>query len=368
MIRSRATILAALAATALAVSACASNTSSTTSNTSSTAASSTEVSSPEVSSPAASSADSSAGGSGSSSSAPGSSSDGSSSPASSPVGSSSAASGSAGGGSDLTGTTLTIGSANFSESELMMNIYGAALEAKGATINYKPKIGSREVYIPAVKDGSIDLIADYSGNLLAYKDPKTTAASSEDVFKALPAALGSDLKVLAQSEAQDKDSVTVTAATAAKYNLKSIGDLAAHAGDLIMGGPPELKTRADGLPGQKAKYNVVFGQLKVLDAGGPLSVAALKNGQVDAADIFTTDPAIEANKFVVLEDPKNMFTAQNVLPVINAKKDSPGVDAALNAVSAKLTTQVLSDLGKKAGSGTDLAQVATEWLKSQGLI
>jgi osmoprotectant transport system substrate-binding protein len=250
---------------------------------------------------------------------------------------------------------------------LLADVYGAALKAKGVTVTQKPKIGAREVYIPALKDGSIDLIPEYSGTLLAYFDKSSPAASSEDIYKALPAAIGPDLKVLDQSKAQDKDSIAVTANTASKFNLKSIGDLKDKAGDLTLGAAAEFKTRPDGPAGLKAKYGVVFGTFKTLDPGGPLSVGSLKNGQVDAADLFTTDPAITANKFVVLADPLNLYTAQNVLPLISAKKASPTVTAALNAVSAKLDTATLIELNTKVASGTDPDKVAQDWVKAQGL-
>ena len=281
------------------------------------------------------------------------------------------ATGSATGGDTTSGSadggSITIGSANFAESELIMNIYADALKAKGVSVTTKPKIGAREVYIKALQDGSIDLVPEYSGTLLAYFDKTATAASSDDIYKALPAAIGSDLKVLDQSQAQDKDSIGVTAETAAKFSLKSIADLKDHAADMTLGAAPEFKTRADGVPGLKSKYGVVFGDFKTLDAGGPLTVAALKNGQIDAADIFTTDPSIDANKFVILTDLQNLYTAQNVLPLISAKKDNPTVDAALNAVSAKLTTDILVELNAKTASGTDSEKVASDWLTSVGL-
>ncbi len=268
MNRTRATaVIAALAAGALALTACGSSSSSSTP--SSAGSSVAAGASSAASAPAASGAPSS-----------------SAAPAAS--GSAGASAAPAGGGSE----SITIGSANFSESVLLADIYGEALKAKGVNVTYKPKIGSREVYIPAIKDGSIDMIPDYSGGLLAYVDPKSTATSSEDIYKALPAAIGPSLKVLDQSQAQDKDSIAVTEATASKYNLKSIADLKDHAADLTLGAAPEFKTRADGVPGLKSTYGVEFGTFKTLDAGGPLTVAGLKNGQVDAANIFTTDPSI----------------------------------------------------------------------------
>ena len=338
MNRTRATaVIAAFAAGTLALTACGSSSTGAAAGSSSSAATS-------ASSAAASG--------------------GSSAPSSSAASSgSSSASAPGGGGTD----SVVIGSANFAESVLIADIYEGALTAKGVKVTQKPKIGSREVYIPALKDGSIDLIPEYSGTLLSYFDKNATAVSSEDVYKALPAAIGSDLKVLDQSQAQDKDSITVSQATADKYKLKSIADLKETAGDLILGAGPEFKTRSDGVPGLKAKYGVAFGTFKTLDSGGPLTVAGLKNGQVDAADLFTTDPAIEANKFVVLEDPQNLYNAQNVLPLINAKKASATVTGALNAVSAKLTTEILLDLNSKVASGTDAAAVAKAWLQEQKL-
>ncbi|SDO96782.1 osmoprotectant transport system substrate-binding protein [Nakamurella panacisegetis] len=268
------------------------------------------------------------------------------------------------------GTTgpIVVGSANFDESVILMYIYADALKAKGVDATVKPKIGSREVYIPALKDGSIDLIPEYSGTLLAYFDKTSTAASSADIYKALPAVVGpAGMTVLEQSEAQDKDSIAVTADTAKKYNLKTIGDLASHASSMVLGAAPEFKTRADGVPGLDKTYGVKFGTFKTLDAGGKLSVTALKNGQVDAADLFTTDPSIPENGFVVLQDPKNLYTAQNVLPLIATKKVTPLITKTLNAVSAKLDTATLTALDKQEYGGTDAEKVAQDWLKAQGL-
>jgi len=146
----------------------------------------------------------------------------------------------------------------------------------------------------------------------------------------------------------------------------SSGDTVAS--KLIMGGPPEFKTRVDGLPGLKKNYGVVFKDFKPLDAGGPLTVQALKNGQVDVADIFTTDPSIEANGFVVLDDPKSNFAAQNVVPLINESKATPAVKQILNAISAKLDTEALGELDTKVQvDKQDPVKVADEWLAGAGI-
>ena len=135
-------------------------------------------------------------------------------------------------------------------------------------------------------------------------------------------------------------STSASTATGAKSTVAS---------KLILAGPPEFKTRPDGIPGLQKNYGVTFQSFKTTDTGGPITVTALKNRQVDAADLFTTDPAIKANKFVVLTDPKNNFRAQNVLPLVNKKKATAGVKKVLDFVSSKITTTDLINFNTKVG-------------------
>ncbi|SER85039.1 ABC transporter substrate-binding protein [Actinokineospora terrae] len=265
--------------------------------------------------------------------------------------------------------TLVIGSANFPESTLLAEIYAGVLEAKGVKVTKKLGIGSREAYYPGLQDGSIDLIPEYTGTLLTHIDKTAKQTSADDVYTALQKALPEKLTVLDKSSAEDKDAVVVTKDTATKLNLKSIEDLV-KSGSVTFGGPPEFQKRADGLPGLKETYNLEVKEYKSLDAGGPLTVDALKSGAVQAADLFTTDPAITANDFVVLDDPKNNFAAQNVVPLVTKSKADDTVKQALNAVSAKLTTEVLIELNAKlsAPDKPDAAKVAKDWLTSVGLL
>lgn len=323
---------------------------------------------PAASSPAAPAGTSSAAaatGSADASSAAGSSSEGSAAAGSSSADSSAAGSSAAGGASS--GGPIKIGSANFPESVLLGEIYASALEAKGITVERKLNLGNRELYMPALLDGSIDLLPEYSGVLLDYFDKAATVVSSEDIYAALPAALPAGYVVLDQSTAEDKDAVVVTAATAAKYNLKSIADLAAVAGDLVFGGPPEIESRKSGLVGLKDVYGVEFGTFSALDAGGPLTKGALENDQIDAGDVFTTDPDIASKGWVVLEDPKFVFAAQNILPLANKDKVTPEVEKTLNAVSGKLTTDVLIQLLTKVYAGTSEADAGKAWVTEVGL-
>ena len=140
------------------------------------------------------------------------------------------------------------------------------------------------------------------------------------------------------------------------------------ASQMIFGGPPEFKTRSDGIPGLEENYGVTFGKYTVTDTGGPVTVNALKRGQVDAVDLFTTDPAIEANDFVILEDPKSNFAAQNIVPIISKDKVTDGVKQVLNAISAKLTTDGVGELiGKVANDKEDPVDVAKGWLADNDL-
>jgi osmoprotectant transport system substrate-binding protein len=264
--------------------------------------------------------------------------------------------------------TIVVGSANFPESALLAEIYAGALSAKGVKVDKKLNIGSRETYIPALKDGSIDLIPEYTGVLDQYFNKSAKATTADAVYAELKAAVPATLTILNKSTAEDKDAVVVTKETATKLGLKSIADLGPHAKDMTLGGPPEWKTRPTGVPGLKKFYNLDFKTFRPLDAGGPLSVQALKNGQVDAVDIFTTDPSIAANGFVILNDPKSLFAAQNVVPLITKSKVTPTISAALNAISAKLDTATLGQLVKEVViDQKDPVVVAKEFLAKNGL-
>src|ERR1019366_7063960 len=266
------------------------------------------------------------------------------------------------------GGTIVVGSANFPESALLAEIYAGALSARGVTVQKRLNIGSRETYIPALKDGSIDLIPEYTGVLDQYFNKNAKATDSNAVYAELKAAVPATMTILNKAAAQDKDAVVVTKGKATKLGLKSIADLQPYAKDLTLGGPPEWKTRPTGVPGLKKFYNLDFKNFRPLDAGGPLSVQALKNGQVDAVNLFTTDPSIADNGFVILDDPKNLFAAQNVVPLITKSKVTPTISASLNAISAKLDTATLGELVKEVVvDKKDPVVVAKEFLAKNGL-
>jgi osmoprotectant transport system substrate-binding protein len=272
-------------------------------------------------------------------------------------------------GASNAGSTVTIGSANFQENVLLGEIYAQALEAKGVKVKRQFNIGAREIIYGQIKSGSLTVLPEYNGALLAYLDKTATATSTADVNTALKSKLPAELELLDSAAAEDKDSVTVTKDTATTYNLTSLTDLAAVSKKLVLGGPPEFKTRVQGVVGLKSTYGVEFKEFKSLDTAGPITVAALKKGDVQAANLFTTDPSIPSNNFVVLQDPKSLFSSQNVTPLVNKAGVSDTVRSALNAVSTKLDTTTLAELDKKVISDKqDQETVAKDWLKAQGLV
>ena len=263
---------------------------------------------------------------------------------------------------------ITVGSADFPESALLAEIYAGALESKGVKVTKKLNIGAREAYIPALQDGSIDLIPEYTGVLTQYFNKDAKATDSEGVYTELKAALPATLTVLDKSAAEDKDALVMKKSRADQLGVKSIADLTGKSQDLTVGGPPEWKTRMTGIPGFKKIYGLEFKEFRPLDAGGPLTLQALKNGQIDAGDLFTTDPSIAANNLVALEDPKSMYAAQNVVPLITKSKSNPTIEGALNGVSAKLDTATLAALLKEVVTDKkDADVVAKEFLSKNGL-
>jgi osmoprotectant transport system substrate-binding protein len=283
-------------------------------------------------------------------------------------GGSGSGSGSGSGGS----STITVGSANFPENELLAEMYSQSLEAKGVKVNRKFNIGARELYLKALKDGSIDMIPEYNGALLAALSPGGTVPNNvstpDEVLKALQKVLPKGTETLSQSAAEDKDTLTVTSQTAAKYHLKKIDDLKPVASKLVLGAGPEFAKRYQGIVGLKKVYGLTFKEFKPLDPGGPLTKAALKKGDIQVANIFSTDSTIQTDKLVVLDDTKNLFLAQNVVPIVRSSKVNADVKSALDAVSKALTTKDLTKyLAEVAVDKKDPQTVAKEFLDANNI-
>ncbi|RMB61530.1 glycine betaine ABC transporter substrate-binding protein [Tessaracoccus antarcticus] len=269
-------------------------------------------------------------------------------------------------------TTITVGSARFPEAEIIAELYAQTLEADGITVKRNMQIGARETYIAAIKDGSVDLLPEYTGNLLQFWDPKTTAKSPEDVLSQLRDNTPEGLRVLDPSSAEDKDSWVVTSDFSSKNKVTSLADLSTFGGKLRLAGNPELAERPYGPKGLTDIYGVPAANISftpIDDGGGPLTVQALVDGDVDLADIYSTTPAIAENNFVVLEDPLNMIVSQQVFALASEKVPA-SADERLNAVSKALTTDDLIAMNAR-NQGDEKASpstIAADWLKEKGLI
>jgi osmoprotectant transport system substrate-binding protein len=277
--------------------------------------------------------------------------------------------GESGGAAD--GDAIIVGSFAFPESEILGEIYAQALTAKGFDVQTKFNIGPRQQTIPALQDGSINLIPEYNGNLLAYYDTAFTQRTTEDVDSALTDAVAADeLTVYSSAEAEDKDAYVVTSDYATANGLTSIGDLS-KVQPLTLGANPQFAELGYGLPGLASVYGV--DQVTFVpyeDFGGPDTVKALVDNTVQVADIYTTSPALKAENLQVLEDPENLIAAQNVIPLLSSSIDTPELKEVLDAVSAKLTTDDLITLRDRV-EGDEQASAntaAADWLKEAGLL
>ncbi|NUR30165.1 MAG: ABC transporter substrate-binding protein [Catenulispora sp.] len=263
---------------------------------------------------------------------------------------------------------VTVGSASFPENVLLADIYALALKAKGVKVTMRFNVGSREVLYQQVQSGSITVLPEYNGALLGYLDSKSRATTTAEIDAELAAKLPAGVAILDPSPAEDKNALVVAGATAERDRLASIADLAPFASDMTIGGPPEFKTRYQGLPALKEKYGLTFKDFTPLDTAGPITVRALAGGTVQVATLFTTDPNLVAQHFKVLADPQQVFSAQNVTPLTYQASMTPVATRTLNAVSAKLDTPALvAMMAKITNQKKDIDGVADEWLRAVGL-
>lgn len=264
---------------------------------------------------------------------------------------------------------VVVGSTNFIEQLVLANIYADVLEAHGIQVKKRFNLGSREVVFPALESGELDVLPEYTGMLLSYlTDGQAKEVGSDEVLTALRKHLPDDIVALQISEAEDKDGLAVTEETAEKYDLKTYSDLKPVAQKLTLGGPPEMKTRSVGLDGLKKVYDVEFKTFRSLDAGGPLTQAALSSGQIDVARIFTTQGVLEQRDWVVLEDDKNLVPAENLVPIVRKSVATEKVRKLLDKISENLTTDELRKMNKRVGVDHDDPEaVASEWVKKHNL-
>ena len=259
----------------------------------------------------------------------------------------------------------------FTENQLVAEIYAQVLERAGYRVERQFDLRSREISQNALESGQIDLKPEYLSSLLLFLDPN--ARGSDD--PAGVAKQDSDLlqphgiTVLTPSPASDTNEFVANAQTVRRFGLTTLSSLARIAGQLTFGGPPECAQRPFCLPGLHRVYGILFDDFQALDVGGPQTIAALKSDDVQIGLLFSTDPSIGENGFVPLVDDKHLQNAENITPVIRSDKLNDQVRGLLDAVSARLSTQTVTELvGKVVIDGQSVAAVAREFLGANGLV
>jgi osmoprotectant transport system substrate-binding protein len=305
---------------------------------------------------------------------------------------------------------VTIASFDFPESELLAQLYGQALMARGLQVRFELGRGPRELVLPALERGLVELVPEYAGTALQFLSLGKAApgADATTTSRALAEVLaGSPVAALHPSPAENKNTFVVKIRTADRHNLRKISDLAAVAPQLSFGGPPECPTRPLCLAGLKSVYGLDFGRVLALDAGGPLTHLALRDDYVDAALLFSTDPSITSSGLLALDDDRHLQPAENVTPLVRTEvldRWGTPLQDAIDAVSSRLTTSGLQRLNARmatittdtrtggptadetatdetatdrantdeatiddAATGSPAARVALAWLTDQGL-
>jgi len=268
---------------------------------------------------------------------------------------------------------ITVGSFDFAESDLLGEIYSEALEARGYHVQRAFHLGPRELVAPALARGLLELVPEYAGTALQFTSLGTRVATADvsATRDALIEALAPEhITALAPAAAQDANTFVVTRRTADREGLRTLSDLARVAPKLSFGGPPECPERDQCLRGLQRVYGARFKEFVRLDAGGPVTRQALNDGYIDAALLFTTDPEIAHDHLVELVDDRGLERAENVIPLVREELISrfgPTLVHTVDAVSARLTTAVLTNLNARVANGDLPAVVAANWLKGEEL-
>lgn len=268
------------------------------------------------------------------------------------------------------GAPLSMGAFDFSESVILAEVYAQALRARGVPTSPTSQLTGREGTFPALESGAIDFLPEYNGNALDFlTDQEITETDPQAITMQLRAVLEPrGLAVLASSPAENRDELVVTPETADRYDLTTVSDLRAVAGDLVVGGPVEFGVRNTGLPGLRETYGIEFGDFVRTDAGGPVTVAALEDGTIDVARLFSTDPRIEENGWVVLEEDRPFSLPNAITPIVRAEILTDEIADILDEVSATLTTEDLVEFNRRFTLGGESPRaIARSFLAANGL-
>lgn len=272
-----------------------------------------------------------------------------------------------GAGEDSSSESIVIGSQDYYSNEIIAEIYAQALENAGNTVDRQFRIGQREVYIPEIESGAIDLFPEYSGPLLQFWIPETEARLADDVYTELDNTTPEGLRVLDQSPATDQDSYTITREFADEWNITTIDDLANVTAPLTLGGNSEGENRPNGPEELLNTYDVEVGFTPIEDGGGPLTVKALEDDDIQLAIIYTADPSIAENDLVSLEDTKGLFLASHVVPLASDDIDDQAAKV-IDTISAAMSPDDLIALNARSvNEELSAATIAADWLAEEGL-
>lgn len=270
--------------------------------------------------------------------------------------------------------SVTVAAFGFSESHILGELYAQAMEAKGIPVRRAFDLASREVVEPALEQGVVDFVPEYSGTALEFLNRAAGQATSdpEATYGLLRAAFSSrDVTALDAAPAQNQNAVAVQESTAQHFGLSKVSDLRPYAHDMVFGGPPECPERRFCLAGLVGVYGLSFKQVRALDAGGPLTIGALEGDEIDVGLMFTTSPAVAASRLVLLADDRGLQPAENVVPVVRTpvlERHGAALRDAVNAVSGILSTEELVNLNRRVElDGQTPAQAARAWLSLRGL-
>ncbi|HEX2240707.1 MAG TPA: ABC transporter substrate-binding protein [Actinomycetota bacterium] len=263
---------------------------------------------------------------------------------------------------------LTVGSDNFAESQIVAEMYAQVLENAGYEVSRELGIESREIRLPAMESGDIDIAPEYLASLLSVLDPESTPSGdpAEVAAELEPLLSEKGLRLLQYSDVVDTNAFVVTQETSDEFSLTAVSDLAPVAGDMTLGAPHECPDRPFCIPGLKKVYGVEFGEFKALEYGA--TITALSGGAIDVGLLFSTDGSIAENNFVVLEDDKSLQAADNITPLVREDFPSEAI-ALIDAVTAALDTDTITELNRRANVDVeDPADLAREFLENAGLL
>lgn len=296
---------------------------------------------------------------------------------SSPGSPSPGASGAGPGSEDGTTPKVTVGAFNFNESAILANLYAGALRKAGYEADVRTLGANREVVEPALERGDVGVVPEYVGTLTEFLNKKINGPEARPLASPDPAKTAQALKGLAEmrglaigalAPAANQNAFAVTREFASRHSLAKLSDLAGYRGRLVLGGPPECPQRPFCQPGLQRTYGIRFTGFRSLDAGGPLTIQALRQGTIDLGLVFSTNGALAANNLVVLDDDKRLQTADNVVPAVTAKLAKPQLLAALDRVSAVLTTADLLAMNRQADlERKNPQEIARAYLAQKGL-